>query len=646
MIAFTARQLLQMPRGEIWNIPFQHSYDVTFDDGTVSKLRKQHLLFNRYCWELLAMYPDVPITPACDVTTFIKATGYDGDTHRLLLEAIFKYICKQKNLLAYRDKSPMLKMVYQIVDMIQNEILLGASAWVTTISSSDFVRLIKDPQIEKIHKNLRSTPDGMDRAYREIREFVNTSEEFNRFTQAYRSKAVNDNQANQCIGPRGFVTDLNRTVFTAPITSGFIRGMSNLYELMTESCTAGKSLNANGVHIQTSEYASRRFQILAMVVEGIYYGDCGSTQFVDMTFRQGTSDLDNARGKYYLQDDGSLGCIEGDETYLYNKLVKVRNSLFCKHPDSSKICTTCLGALSMNFKENSNLGYTMAAFLMEKISQGILGTKHLTHSVRKAMVQLFGLASSWFYSDENSNLYFRPEVNLANIQMVLPNASVGRLVDVLNLEHTNIGLAKIGELDSVSVRDMSKKTPTLERLTISYKDRNCVMTHHFLKHIKSVAMESDHRGNFVIPMDTYNKALPIFTNPLKETNILTFVSKVASLVETNKDKITDPVEKLGALMNVVSERFKCNLSVLEVLIYAGTAYNDAGQDYSLARNSPNPRTAGRTEIFRYRDFGGLAVFEKQPRELFEHPAIAFGKGIRRQEHPMNVFFTPQAVAKT
>ena len=124
------------------------------------------------------------------------------------------------------------------------------------------------------------------------------------------------------------------------------------------------------------------------------------------------------------------------------------------------------------------------------------------------------------------------------------------------------------------------------KINIAYKDRNCVITKAFLDYIKTIEIESDPRGNFVISLDRFNKELPIFNNPLKETNIINFVNRVAGIVETNKDKITDPYEKLELLMHTVHEKFKCNLTVLQVIIYATTAFNPMGGNFRLGRNSP------------------------------------------------------------
>ena len=352
----------------------------------------------------------------------------------------------------------------------------------------------------------------MDRAYKQIKQTLNSSSSNNRFVKAYKSKAINENQANQCIGPRGFVTDLDRTVFKQPIVNGFIKGMGNLYEIIAESRTAAKSLNANDTHIKTSEYASRRVQLLTMSVTNVVNGDCGSTEYMDMFITQQL--LDNLRGKYYLTADGKLDYIRGNDTHLINSIIKLRTTLGCRHPVAEQVCTTCLGKISENFKENSNLGYIMTSYLMEKSTQSILSTKHLTHSVKKSAIKLEGNANKYFYSNDENNIYFNKDIDLTGLVMILPNARLNKLVDVLNIQHTNIALNKIGELEEIIIKDTKHKTPVAETVNISYRDRTSIITKALLEYIKSIKHESDARGNFVIPLDKFNKDLPIFNNPL------------------------------------------------------------------------------------------------------------------------------------
>lgn len=641
MIKLSARDILLTPRLAVHDIQ-DAPYEVTYDDGTVLVQRKKELVFNRYAWEMIAAYPGTPIVPYCDVKTIIGEGHFNGDTHIRLLENTFKHVCAHNNLNFYYQKDPLTKLVYRIFNWIFNEIVQRASSSVSTIDAMDFISLVHSDEITKIHTNLRPVPESIDRAYKEIKHYVNTTKSQNRFVRAYRSKAINENQANQCIGPRGIVTDLDRTVFKQPIMNGFIRGMGNLFELVTESRTAAKSLNANDTHIKTSEYASRRIQLLTMSVTGVDVNDCGSQDYMDMLVTKDV--LENIKGKYYVTKEGGLSWVRGNETHLIGEIVKLRTSLGCHAPDAAKICTTCLGKVSENFKENSNLGYTMTAFLMEKMTQTILSTKHLTHSVKKSLIKLEGAVNKYYYTDEENNIFFNKDLDLRGMYLILPNNKLNKLVDVLNLQHTNIALNKVGELETVVMRDSKPKTPFQETVDISYKDRHSIITKPLLEYIKSITLESDSRGNFVIPLDNYNKALPVFNNPLKETNIISFVNKIAGMIETNKDKVSDPYDKLITIFSTVIDQFKCNLSVIEVIVYATTTFNVYNNNYRLGRNSPHPRCENKTLLFRHRSAAQLLIYEEQSKELIANAPIVFSN-VNRMDHPADVLFTPQALVK-
>lgn len=635
------RNLFNIPRLDIWNIP-DVPYIVVYEDGKETECNKKHIIFNRYCWELFLLFPQTPIVSTCDIVAILNSEYYNADTHIRLLETIFKHICEYNNLHTYSSKEPLLKLVMNIVNLIRNEIVTMVSPYVSGIDAIDFVEVIKHPTISEIQDNLKPNPESIDRAYKMIKQTMQTINPNNRFVKAYRSKSINENQANQCIGPRGFVTDLDRTVFKQPIMNGFIRGMGNLFEIIAESRTAAKSLNANDTHIKTSEYASRRIQLLTMSVRNIVIGDCGSTEYMDMFITQPV--LDNLKGIYYLKEDGSIDWIRGNESHLLNTIIKIRTILGCRHPVAHEVCTTCLGKISENFKENSNLGYIMTSYLMEKSTQTILSTKHLTHSVKKSAIKLEGIANKYFYTDDENNIYFNKELDLTGILMILPNSRLSKLIDVLNIQHTNIALNKIGELEEIIIKDTKAKNQIAEVVNISYRDRTSIITKALLEHIKNVKLESDARGNFVIPMDTFNKELPVFNNPLKESNIISFINKITSIIETNKDKVDDPYEKLNNLFAHIIDQFKCNFSILQVIIYATTTYNAYNKNYRLGRNSVHPHCEQKSVLFRHRSMSQLLIFEEQSKELVSNAPVIFSN-INRMGHPMDVLFTPGSIVK-
>lgn len=631
-----ARELFLTDRQSIWNFPYETAL-VKYEDGVEIQTRKKEIIFNRYCWELFTLFPNTPIPSYCTATHIIGTKYFNAETHIKLLEKIFKHICDYNNLRHYFQKDQLLKKVFQTVNLIYNEILYLASESVTGIDATDFVNLVNSEAITKIHTDLKPTPESVEKAYKAINSYINDSGTNNKFVNSYRAKSINENQANQCIGPRGFVTDLDRTVFRQPIQKGFIRGMGNLYEVITESRTAAKSLNANDTHIQISEYASRRIQLLTMSVTGIEEEDCHSQEYFDMFVTEKM--LANMIGKYYLDTESSvLKCITASDKHLINTSVKLRTALGCKTKDPYKICSTCLGKISENFKSNSNLGYTMTSFLMEKLTQSILSTKHLTHSVKKSMMVLEGAAQKYFYSNEENEIFFNKDLNLKGLYLILPNNRMSKLVDVLTLQHTNISLTKIGELEIVGIKNANAKGAPIETVSINYKDRDSIITKELLDFIKVTHIESDSRGNFVIPLEGFNKTFPVFSNTLKETNVVSFVNRIASMIETNSNaKETNPYDKLFNLFTTAIEMLNVNLSIFEVIIYATTTYNSFDNDFRHGRNSQHPKCESKTILFRNRSMSQLLIFEDQIKSIVNEPVTIFSNK-KRQNHPMDALF--------
>lgn len=638
----TARAIFDIPYKDVWNLE-DRVYRVQYEDGSIVPTHLQGIILNRYCWELLKHYPQTPITAACDVLTMLGDGDFNFGTHTRLLRNIFVHICEVNGIRKYEVKEKMLRTAYVIVNEIFNDIVLGASRYVAKIDAVDFVGVVKDPVISEIQEALQATTDSVENAYRAIRGYMNDKSLDNCLVKAYRAKAINENQANQCIGPRGFVTDLDRTVFTTPIKNGFIRGMGSLYELMTESRTAAKSLNATEDHIRTSEYASRRIQLLTMSVTGIATEDCGSTDYLKLHVTERR--LPNMRGIWYkLKEEDELKECKGNERELVDRVVLIRSAFGCRTPDPHRICTRCLGSISENIKENSNLGYVMTAYLMEKLTQAILSTKHLTNSVRKALIQLQGAVLKYFHARENNCIYLNPKQDLSKLQLVLPSNQLPKLADVMSLDHTNVVLDKIGELETVAIISERNGVQFKETVNIAYRDRLSSITKAMLDYLKVTECAIDNRGNYVVPLANWDISKPLFINQLKETNIVSFVNRFASLIEVTRNNRLTLEEHFQLVMDTVHDQFPCNLTVLMVVVYATTTYNAEGGNYRLGRNSPNARQENNTLLFRNRSISQMLVYESQIKEIIKHAPIIFSNNYR-SDHPLDVLFTPQNVVK-
>lgn len=642
MIALMARTLFEMPIHRVEELPFGN-YTVEYENGDIVEEHNRSILFNRHCWELIKPYPNTPLTPKCSSIVFLGSGHFNTGTTTKFLESIFNHVCDENSIRYYKDKEPLLRLVYVTANRIYNEIIQKISSNVTTIDATDFVKVIQDEEIVELHSKLINTPDSVEGTYRGIRKYMNDGTRDNRFIRAYRAKAINENQANQCIGPRGFVTTLDRTVYKRAIMNGFIRGMGSLYEIMAESLTAAKSLNANETHISTSEYASRRVQLLTMVVKSVTNVDCRSNRYLN--FLVTDKILPNLKGKWYLPDNETkLKPIKGNEVELIGKTIQMRSALYCNAPDRATICTKCLGRISENFKENSNLGYIMTSNLMEKLTQSILSTKHLTHSVKKSAIKLFGEALKYFQTGDGNEIYLKDDLDLTKMDLILPAQQLNKLTDVLSLTHTRVELNKIGEMEVVGVRTTSPQGQLIESVNVSYRDRKSTMTAALLNHVKSSNYEIDQRGNYVVPLINFPVNEAIFENPLKEANIISFVNKTSSIIEVMNNSKHTLEEHFFHLVNSVYDQLDCNITLLEVIVYATTSFNEAEGNFRLGRNSPNMKQTKRSLLFRNRSIGQLLVFETQKNELIKQAPRIFSEHYR-SDHPLDALFVPQNIVK-
>lgn len=642
MAKYKARDIFNLSINDTWEV-FKGpntTHTVVFDDDKEYECKSKEIIYTRYIWDMYEYTREIPLLYESTLTHYLLSQPFLAKTHIKLLEYNFKFICNYLNLKTYESKEFLLKQAYKITNNIYNDLLFRISDYMATIDATDFIDVVNMPEIKEIHANIEPHPDSIENAYKKIKQHLNSVDsKDNMFIEAYKSRTIDENQANQCIGPRGFVTDVDRTVYKVPVMNGFIKGLSNIYEVAVESRTAAKSHIANDKQISTSEYMSRRIQLMSMSVERVIPGDCGSTEYMEFMVKENA--LHNLKGIYYLDTDNVLKTIKGDEKHLVNNIIKIRTALGCKLSNPHHVCSTCLGELSLNLPSNSNIGNAFTMRVTKDLTQTLLSTKHLTHSVKNNTITITDNATKYFIAKED-NLYLRKDLPYSTLSIVIAYSQIPKLTDVLNLSHNKIATSKIGDITEVMFVQDAHKKQSKETVSVCYNDRVSNITKEFFNYIKATEPRSDQRGNFVIDLGKWNPEEPIFNMPLKEKSMLNFVNKIASIIETEKDKIKDPYEKLDILFTECNNKFNINLTLLQVLIYATTTYNEENNDYSLARGSLRAQTTSRNTVMKSRSLSQFYAFEKQINDIFLGDGSIFNPRYR-QDHPFDVFFDPNGV---
>lgn len=669
-----ARDILYMSRRDTWMLQ-NGRYFVNYEDGKRVSTTKNAIITDRCFWELYLLYPETPLLSTITYEALPKESFYHGSLIRTYLDMLVKYICEFNNLRTYAskiapyvsgrvDKSfsiegtfdlrykypesfahlpptgrPLLERTFIVENIFFNEVVHGASPYVASADALDFIEIVDNPDVIKIHSEFEPSPDSVDSSYRAIGDWVKNSTINNTVVDSVRCGAARITQFNQCVGPRGFVADLNRAVFAVPIQNGYIKGIPTLDGMMSESRTAAKALNAAGDSIRKSEYASRRFQLLTMSVERYIDGDCGSNTYMDVVMNDRY--LKNFIGKWYLDEESNtLLDIKGDEEHLIGETIKVRTIFGCLLENRHHVCSRCLGRITENFKENGNLGQRTSQELMQNVTQNLLSFKHEVKSVGGSGLSNMFDGEAYFYGNDLSQLFLHDIPRLKELSVILNGKDLYRLVDVLSVDDVDIPMGNLGGLETVGFRN--NLGVNFDVVTIASPDMPAILSRDFLEHIKASNLEVNEDGNYIVPLKGWDVKYPLFEIPLKEVDMNRVITKMEKIIEGTIEKRLTLKEHFFRLTDMILERSNCNIAILEVMTYAISAFNLADGNLRLGRGSPDMQYAKRDEIFNSRSISQFLIFERQMQSIRSKPHVVCDVKYR-QRHPMDVVINPQEV---
>lgn len=635
--SLSCRELLALSREEVYALP-DGLYKVSYEDGVVNLIPKVFLEFDRTFWDLYSLFPNTPLISDGTIYGVIGDSGYyNGGTIIKCIDTIYRHICEFNNLRRYSTKEELSRMVYITFNNFFNEFILNASESQATVDITDFVNFIELPEMQEIKEQYDNSPASINNAYKLIKKIVSEGKYDSNLIDSSRCDSARWGSFIQTVGPRGIVTDLDRSVYPIALNEGFVYGLHSLYEIAAESRTAAKALNAAGNSIRKSEYASRRFQLLTMSVERAIFGDCGSRNYMEVVMDERY--LKAFIGKWYVIEEGDvLKDIKGNETHLYGKLIKVRNTFGCELPNRHHVCTTCLGRVSENIKENTNLGIKCSQYFMKDVTQGILSLKHNVKSVDGGSLLFDKDTSKVFRSNRFNEIFIRENENLKECSLVLDGQKLYKLGDVLSVESEDIPMVSIGSMTGVGLVD--KEGKVIGEYSIAEDDMPAHITRDLLNYLKDSDFEVDTRSNYIIPLEKWDPEVAMFKVELKEEDVNAYIAKMEKTVEGTIEKHLPFKEHFFRLVDLILERTSCNVMILEVLCYATSAFNLAEGDLRLGRGSPNLDYAKRNDIFMSRSISQFLIFEKQMQMIRSKPHVVLSLNFR-QRHPLDVYIMPK-----
>lgn len=652
LMRVNARDLVGLHPNQVWEMNGNGRFVMVFDDGEL-ETNWRDTIYSSYAWEFHRRFPKTPLLTRHHVTHVLGGKRLNMKTHLDLLgNTMFSTF---DAYMGTPDKpspdmseflSQLKQMTYEATNEIYNSLTRRCEDQVVSIDITDFVKIVRDPDVAKANREVQPDQDSIDATYKTIEKALNESPALakNPIALAVRSKLVDMNQVNQCVGPRGFLTDIDSNIFPTPILVGYAQGIRRFHDSLIESRSAAKSLIFSKAPLQDAEYFSRRLQLMCQAVKNLHWGNCGSTNYLHWKVRGNTfdehgqliqgTDLPFLAGKYYFDDDEQkLKPISAADRHLIGKTLKLRVVSKCSHPDPYGVCSTCFGELSLSVPERTNLGHMCGTSMTQQTTQSVLSVKHIDgSSVVEGIV--VGQADRKYLKVEHgeSSYYLAPTLKGKKLKMVILATEATNLSDINNVRDvSDLNITRVSELTEIGIIvEHANGSQEQVALFVNLGRRLASMTYPMLRHIRKNGWSVDERGNYVIDMSDWDFSDQFLTLPLKHINMSDHSKDIANMLEASvasmqeRDKVTSPDAVLAELFDLVNDKLNVNLAVLDVVLYGAMIKSADEYDYGL----PKPWTDS-----------GLGVMKMSMLHRSEGPAMAF------QEH-RDVLIAPSSFTVT
>lgn len=612
------RSLLRHSTETLWEM-LRGDFTLVFDDGSTVQTNYKECIYSSFAWDYYREYPDVVIDKNSHVTSITKGNRITTDTDaKLAAVAFFNVYDTYKDRVA--DKKDLLdhlsRRAYETTNKMYNYLSYKAEAYVESIDIVHIREISKHPRIVKVKAAATPSQEGIDSIYDELRWVLSSKSDikYNPVVKANCSKLIKTDQTLQCLGPRGYLTDIDSWIFREPIMSGYVSGITTMADSMMESRSAAKALAFSEDPLQKAEYFSRRQQLICQNVKNLYSGDCGSQKYLlwqvrgeeivdGVVTRQ--SDLKTIFGKYYLNEEtGKVQVIKKTDTHLIGKTIKIRDVVAgCNHPAHDGVCEVCFGEASITVPKHTNLGHMSCVSMNSIITQLVLSTKHFDGTSVVEGIRLNPCDKRYLHAVANGNDYYlSSELKNKRIKLKIDSRAARGLADIALVDDVHkLAISRVSEIEYIHlIIDDGEGVIDEIPLSVVVNKRLANMTHALLRHCKRVGWGVTDDNKYIIDMDGWDMSQPILSLPLRHFSMTDFQGEIAKVLESTvkdmktRDTVIDPTVMLIEFHDLVNKRITINLSILSIIIYSSMVVSATEGNYAL----PKPWTTSGLGVMR------------------------------------------------
>lgn len=665
----SARKLLSYNTEELWT-RLKGNFTLVFDDGTEIQTNSRETIYSHFIWVFHKRYPKLPLLKNHHVSSIINSDDRLSSNTHIKLFANVMWDCYYYEFSSWQMQqetqslvNQLSLLVYQTSNLMYNELSTKLEFTVVSLDITDFIQILEYPEIKTVLEDVSYDQAYIDRSYKTIENALNKNKALalNPISKAVKAKLVKKNQVLQCLGPRGYLTDIDSHIFPKPIVRGYVRGIRKLHDSIIESRSVAKSLYFAKSDLQDTEYFSRRLQLLCQIVENLHYGDCGSTSYLTWFVKpkkveNGSvvekGDLKSLIGKYYLDEQtNSLKAISGKDTHLEGKYVRLRSVVAgCAHPDPYGVCSVCYGELSLSIPKNTNLGQINGSSIAQRLSQSILSVKHLDGSSQVESIDLSPDERRYLsVSDTGDGYLLSEDLLVNNVKLVFSPKEAEGITDIREVDDVKtLGISRISELTTITLIVTTKEHQEKIPILVGRGKRKANFTYDMLDYIKQVGWSIDEKDNYVVNLNVWDRSKALMTLPAVHFNMSDAAKEIATMIESKKENVHKNVHKqqpemvLLNLFDLIKKHVDVNLAVVEITIFGAMIRSMRDKDYRLPKTFTN-RSLGVSKLsIKGRSLSGAMAYEEQNKILLD--PTSFVKE-NRPSHIMDVFLCPrEAVA--
>lgn len=655
-----ARMIAGMTIEETWQ-SLMGPIILVFDDGEELLTNHKEVIYSRYFWEFHNQYPGLPILKNHHIQSVLKGSRIGMNTHIKLIKNVL-WDCADFLAPNYTPdqmvdvRSELAEFAYNVSNLLYNDEVRKLGRYITSLNILDFHRVFKHPDLVAAYERAKPDEESILDIYHTIDVVIKHHTELrsNAVSKLYRSGLVSDKQIHQTLGPVGFRTDINNDRFGIPIMRGYFQGIRSQRDILIESRSAAKALNASKGDLQDTEYFSRKLRTMDMGVERLHHTDCGSTRTLNWRMRgkreDAPSDLDTLEGKHYIGEDGMLYTIRPTDKHLLDKVLKVRSALYCAIEDPNGICSTCYGQMSELIFADSNIGHANCTHVTEKNAQGVLSTKHLDSSKTIKGATIDARAEQFVKLSVDGNRYLfsdnlKGHSKTGDLFLMFDSAAAPNLDDVYNVEKVQkLVESRMSELTEIVIRSNNDFG---EEITIQDGKRQPFLTYEFLDHVKQVGYSvDDNTGSYVIPLKGWNWKVPFASLPMRDFSMSDHSRDIAKVLESTvkevveRDRLIDPASVLVELTSLMNRKARVNLAVVEVTLRGAMIRSAERYDYA----TPKPWTESGLGVMRmtiqYRSLAAFMAYEHHADAIYSPESFTLKN---RPDHPLDAILNPREV---